>query len=54
MTLLRPQPIVHIQDVIVLLVIVSIVEHSLGRFREDATRVVGDFVPELRVAGRVG
>lgn len=54
MSLLRPQPIVHIQDIIIILIIVPVVMRRLARLGEHPPRVRRRFVLELRVRDAVG
>lgn len=51
---LSPQPVVHIEDVIVVLIIVPLVMRRLARFCEDSPWVMRRLVFELGIAYAVG
>lgn len=53
MSLLRSEPIVHIQDIIIILVIVPLVMRRLARLSEHPPRVRRRFILELRVRNAV-
>jgi hypothetical protein len=50
MALLIAQPIIHIEDIIVVLVVVPLIVHWLARFGQHTTRVMGGLVAERWVA----
>jgi hypothetical protein len=54
MSRIRPQDVINVKDVIVVLVVVPIVEDALVGLGEDSTRVVGELVAEGRIALGVG
>jgi hypothetical protein len=51
---LSPQPIIDIEDVVVVLVVISFVVRRFARFCEYPPRVMRRFILELRVAYAVG
>ena len=51
---LSPQPVVHIEDVIVVLIIVPLVMRRLARFCEDSPWVMRRLILELGIAYAVG
>ena len=53
MPLVRTQPIVDIEDVVVIFVIETFVVGRLAGFGEDPSRVVRGFVSELRIANMI-
>lgn len=50
MTIIRAQPVIDIEDIVVVLIIEPFIVHRLARFCQDTPRVVGRLVSELRVA----
>ena len=53
MPVIRAKPVVHIEDVIIVFVVVPIVVYRLARLREHPTWVGGGLVLELRIADMV-
>lgn len=54
MSLLRPQPIIHIKNIIIVLIVVPLVMRRLARLRQHPPRVRRRLVFELRVRDAVG
>ena len=52
-SLLRPENVIHIEYIITVLIIESIILDALARFREDSSRVSGGFVFETRIADTI-
>ena len=49
MSIVSSQPVVDVEDVIIVLIVVRIVVHWLARLRQDAAGIVRRFILELRV-----
>jgi hypothetical protein len=47
---IRTQPIIDIEDIIIILVIVTLIVRGLARFGQHSTRIMCRFISELRVA----
>lgn len=54
MSLLSPQPIIDIEDIVVVLVVISFVVRRLARFGEYPPWVMRRFILELGIAYAVG
>ena len=52
-SLLRPEHVINIKYIVTILIIKSIVLHTLARFCEDPARVSRGFVFEARIANAV-
>ena len=50
MTLVRTEPIIDVEDVVVVVVVVPLVVHRLARLRQHPARIVRRLILELRVA----
>lgn len=53
-SLVRPQYIVHIENIVAVFVVVSIVLHPLARFGQDTARIPRRLVLEIGIAYSVG
>lgn len=54
MTLILAQPIINVENVVVIFVIESVVMDRFTRFRQNSSRVVGCFITEGGIANAVG
>jgi len=54
MSFIRPEPVIDIQYVVVILVVVTVIVHRLAWFRQNASRVECRLIFELWVADPVG
>ena len=52
-SLFRPENVIHIKYIVAVLVIKSIVFHTLARFRKDSARVSRRFIFEARIADAI-
>lgn len=51
---LAPEHVIDVEDVVRVLVVVPVISSWLARLREDASRVEGELVPEVRVYEMIG
>ena len=54
MPIVRAQPVVDVENIVIILVVIPVVVHRLARLREDAAWVVRRLILELRIANVVG
>ena len=54
LVLIVTQPVIDVEDVIIVLVVKAVVVHRLARLREDTAWVVRRLILELRIADVVG
>jgi hypothetical protein len=53
-SLLRPENVIHVEYIITILVIETIIFDTLARFGENSSRISRGFVFEARIADAVG